>query len=49
MTRSEIKIAFVILLIVILSIWLFNFLLSVGIILLVILGVLYLIKKVFFS
>lgn len=49
MTRNELKIAFVILLVVILSVVMFNFLLRIGIILLVALGVLYLVKKVFFS
>ena len=49
MTRNEIKIACVIVLILILSVVLFNVVLKIGIIILVALGVLYLIKKIFLS
>ena len=49
MTRNEIKMAFIILLVVIVGVLLFNVVLKIGIIVLVVLAALYLIKKVFFS
>lgn len=49
MTRQEIKIAFIILLVVIVGVLLFNVVLRIGIIVLIVLAALYLIKKVFFS
>lgn len=49
MTRNEIKMAFIILLVVIVGVLLFNVVLKIGIIVLIVLAALYLIKKVFFS
>lgn len=49
MTRNEIKITFAIILILILSVVLFNIVFKAGIIIFIVLGILYLIKKIFFS